>query len=36
VVVIRTPETRAFDFSAADLVFDSHGDFLELTRNHYR
>jgi HAD superfamily hydrolase (TIGR01509 family) len=36
VVVIRTPETRAFDFSAADLILESHVEFLELARDHYR
>jgi HAD superfamily hydrolase (TIGR01509 family) len=32
VIVIRTSETRDFDFSDADLVLDSHGEFLDLTR----
>jgi beta-phosphoglucomutase-like phosphatase (HAD superfamily) len=32
VIVIRTRETKTFDFSAADLVVDSHADLLELLR----
>jgi HAD superfamily hydrolase (TIGR01509 family) len=32
VIVIRTDETRTFDFSDADLVLESHTEFLELTR----
>lgn len=32
VVVIRTSETRAFDFGRADLVLDSHAEFLEVVR----
>lgn len=32
VIVIRTSETRDFDFSDADLVLESHEEFLELAR----
>ena len=32
VMVIRTRETKDFDFSLADLTLDSHGEFLELLR----
>ena len=32
VIVIRTRETKTFDFSAADLVVDSHAELLELLR----
>ncbi len=32
VIVIRTNETRDFDFGDADLVLDSHADFLEVVR----
>jgi beta-phosphoglucomutase len=32
VVVVRTDQTRAFDFSDADLVLDSHAQFLDLVR----
>ena len=32
VVIIRTRETRTFDFSQADLVLDSHAEFLEFVR----
>ena len=32
VVIIRTDQTRTFDFGDADLVVDSHADFLELVR----
>jgi len=35
VIVIRTSETRNFDFSDADLVLDSHGEFLELARSAF-
>lgn len=35
VVVIRTRETKDFDFSPADLTLDSHGEFLELLRAMY-
>jgi HAD superfamily hydrolase (TIGR01509 family) len=32
VIVIRTNETKDFDFSDADLVLDSHSDFLQVVR----
>jgi HAD superfamily hydrolase (TIGR01509 family) len=32
VIVIRTEETRDFDFSMADLVFDSHAEMIETAR----
>ena len=32
VIVIRTRETRDFDFTAADLAVDSHAELLELLR----
>jgi HAD superfamily hydrolase (TIGR01509 family) len=32
VVVIRTEQTRRFDFSDADLVLDSHARFLDVVR----
>ncbi len=32
VVVIRTDQTRTFDFSDADLVLDSHAQFLNVVR----
>ena len=32
VMVVRTPETSAIDFSSADLVLDSHAEFLRFTR----
>jgi HAD superfamily hydrolase (TIGR01509 family) len=32
VIVIRTDQTRTFDFSDADLVLDSHDEFLTLVR----
>jgi HAD superfamily hydrolase (TIGR01509 family) len=32
VIIVLTPETRAFDFSRADLVLDSHAELAELTR----
>jgi len=35
VVVVRTRETRAFDFSLADAVFDDHADLLEAVREIY-
>ena len=35
VIVIRTGETRHFDFSDADLVLDSHGEFLKLARRAF-
>jgi len=35
VIVIRTKETRTFDFGDADLVLDSHAEFLELVRDLY-
>jgi HAD superfamily hydrolase (TIGR01509 family) len=33
VIVIRTAQTRLFDFSAADLVLDSHAQFLDVVRD---
>jgi beta-phosphoglucomutase-like phosphatase (HAD superfamily) len=33
VIVIRTLETRDFDFSDADLAVYSHAEFLELVRH---
>jgi HAD superfamily hydrolase (TIGR01509 family) len=33
VIVIRTNETRYFDFSDADLTLNSHAEFLEMTRH---
>ena len=35
VIVIRTGETRHFDFSDANLVLDSHGEFLKLARRAF-
>jgi HAD superfamily hydrolase (TIGR01509 family) len=32
VVVVRTPETSAIDFSSADLVLDSHAEWVRFTR----
>ena len=32
VMVVRTEQTREFDFSLADLVFDSHAEMIELAR----
>jgi putative hydrolase of the HAD superfamily len=32
VVVIRTPETRRFDFTRADLTVDSHSEMVRLLR----
>lgn len=32
VVIIRTNETRDFDFANADLTLDSHAEFLEIVR----
>lgn len=32
VMVVRTPETSAIDFSSADLVLDSHAEWLEMSR----
>jgi beta-phosphoglucomutase-like phosphatase (HAD superfamily) len=32
VVVIRTPQTKRFDFSRADLTLDSHAETLDLVR----
>ncbi len=32
VIVVRTDQTRTFDFSDADLVLDSHEEFLQLVR----
>ena len=36
VVVVRTEETRAIDFSAADLVFESHAELIEFARRTFR
>jgi HAD superfamily hydrolase (TIGR01509 family) len=33
VVVVRTPETAAIDFSEADLVLESHREWADLVRN---
>lgn len=33
VIVIRTNETRTFDFSQADLTLDSHSELLEFVRD---
>ena len=35
VVVVRTKETSTFDFSAANLVMDSHEEMIALARAHY-
>ena len=35
VVVVRTRETREFDFSPADLVLDSHAELLEMMRETF-
>jgi HAD superfamily hydrolase (TIGR01509 family) len=35
VVVVRTKETKTFDFSAANLVMDSHEEMIALARAHY-
>ena len=35
VVVVRTKETKMFDFSAANLVMDSHEEMIALGRAHY-
>lgn len=35
VVVVRTPETGAIDFSAADLVLDSHAELLSFARKAF-
>jgi HAD superfamily hydrolase (TIGR01509 family) len=32
VIIIRTEQTRTFDFSMADLVLDSHAEMIELAR----
>lgn len=32
VVVVRTPQTRGFDFEVADVVLDSHEELLDYTR----
>lgn len=32
VVIVRTPETKGFDFTAADVVLDSHIELLECVR----
>ncbi len=32
VVIVRTPETQGFDFTAADVVLESHVELLELAR----
>jgi beta-phosphoglucomutase len=33
VIVIRTDQTRTFDFSDADLVLDSHAELLDIVRS---
>jgi HAD superfamily hydrolase (TIGR01509 family) len=33
VIIVRTPETRGFDFSRADLVVDSHEELAGLARS---
>lgn len=35
VIIIRTNQTRQFDFSDADLVLDSHDEFLDLVRTTF-
>ncbi len=35
VMVIRTRETKTFDFSAADLVIDSHAELLAMLKQKY-
>jgi HAD superfamily hydrolase (TIGR01509 family) len=35
VVVVRTPETSAIDFGAADLVLDSHAELAEFARRAF-
>ncbi|HKW14875.1 MAG TPA: HAD family phosphatase [Candidatus Krumholzibacteria bacterium] len=35
VVVVRTPETSAIDFSAANLVLDSHAELVEFARRAF-
>ena len=35
VVVVRTPETSAIDFSAADLVLDSHAELADFARRAF-
>jgi hypothetical protein len=35
VVVVRTPETGAIDFSAADLVLESHAELLSFARRAF-
>jgi len=35
VVIVRTPETRTIDFSAADLVFDSHTELVDMVRHTF-
>lgn len=32
VIVVRTPETRAIEFTGADLIVDSHAELVELAR----
>ncbi len=36
VVVVRTKESRGIDFSAADVVFDSHAELAEAVRDVFR
>jgi len=35
VVIVRTPETRTIDFSAADLVLDSHAELVDMVRRTF-
>jgi len=35
VVVVRTPETSSIDFSAADLVLDSHAELIAMARRTF-
>jgi HAD superfamily hydrolase (TIGR01509 family) len=32
VIVVRTPETQAFEFAGADLIVESHAELVDLTR----
>ncbi len=35
VVVVRAPETRAIDFSAANLILDSHAELIDFARRAF-
>ena len=35
VIIVRTPETKDFDFSDADLVLDSHAELIALVRTAF-